>query len=218
VLRALPPSPENLDATERISRKHAKICFEAGGIVWKNLQCSGGTAINDRMLGPDGASLLSQNLGIEVADAVALRCDLFLGNGDENREVYRRFERSLNAVPTSANSSRPRAVRLRRLDALANYEEYLLFQGAISIGRDPACELSIADTSLSHIHARIHILADGLWLEPCQVRKPTLANGRQVPLDCLLPLVPPLVMQLGELEISVAPLQQAFLDFSPPAL
>lgn len=82
----------------------------------------------------------------------------------------------------------------------------------------PGCELYINHPSVRGTHARIHWLAGTLWLEACQVAPVVRVRGQIIPLHHLVPLHPELPITLGEIEISVEPYQQFYLDVTPLGL
>lgn len=212
VLRPLPPTPSNKVLTDRLSRKHARICFTPEGLIWQNLDCRNGTLIDDVLLGPAERRQLTQGAIVRAAGIVPLLCTLFYGDPVETDPPYTRFESRLPGPPSPPSVGRVRAARFQRVEELPVREEYLLFQRVITIGNDPSCALHIDHESVASMHAQILLLGGSLWLESCQTRRPSLLAERQIPPDCLVPLRPSQSLVLGEVEIAVRDFVQEYID------
>lgn len=52
--------------------------------------------------------------------------------------------------------------------------------GALTVGRDPLCELHVPSAFLARRHARLVCAPDGLWIEPLDAPGSLLVNGKKV--------------------------------------
>lgn len=82
----------------------------------------------------------------------------------------------------------------------------LLLVGSVSVGRDPACEISVDDPLLSRRHAEFRVSRDGVVLTDLDSRNGLRVNG--VSTQCA-------VLRDGD-EIRVAGLRIRFADAAPP--
>jgi hypothetical protein len=216
VLRTLPPSPENNQLTQRISREHAHIEFDAIGAVWHNApRCSNGTIIDEVPLQGGESALLRQGSVIRVAEALTLTCGSYYNDPVDNEPGYARFCEDLGAEPGTEPLGNARAVRLVRNDELAETEQYLLIQRGVSIGSGPTCPIHLNDPTVGPIHAHVVHLAGSFWLEAAQTLNPTLVEGNELPRHRLVPLKPNSVFQLGNVVVTATAWQQYYLDVMP---
>jgi pSer/pThr/pTyr-binding forkhead associated (FHA) protein len=213
VVRILPPSPANDVLTDRISRHHALLQFTRDEVVWRNLGCANGTVAAGQPL-PAGASrALHQGATVSPAGVLPLSCTLCFDEPPAGAAVYGRFEQRLGFPGAPPAPQRVQAVRLRRQDGLAGREEYVIFPRGVFVGSDPACPVRVEDPSAAPLHAQILWLGGSFWLEPLQASRATLAEGRPVAPDHLVPVYPGLTLTLGVTEVTVAPYQQMHVDF-----
>jgi len=210
VTRVYPPSEENDVLTGLISSNHAKITFTANGAELQDYSTHGTKAAGHEL--SDDSALLSQGAEIRLADVLSLGCELFYDEVTDTLSALKPFAERYVGTVLSDPAGPLRAVRLRRIDNLQKAEEYLVFQHAVRVGSGADCEVRISDPSVSPVHAQILWLGNSMWLEPLQSKRPTLADGQEIPRDQLAPLRPNLPLQFGDVEVTVSSFRQRYLD------
>lgn len=211
VTRVYLPGGEICNDNERVSRIHAAVTFTNDGATFQD-KSKYGSQLGNRRLSLGECCLLPQRTEICLADVFRLTCELFYGDGVEILASYRRFADRHIGMAVAEPVGRLRAVRLKRLDELADTEEYVMFQHVVTIGSGPLCEVQLDDDSVCPQHAQIVWLGDSMWIEPLQTIRPTLVDGQVIPRNRLVPLRPNLHLQFGDVEVSVSDFRQRYLD------
>jgi pSer/pThr/pTyr-binding forkhead associated (FHA) protein len=215
VLRVCPPTEENDDKSGLISRTHAVVELDGDQAVWHNMHCSNGTMIEGEYLDVDVDRVLHDGEAICPADVVSMACDIYYEDAMDEEGPYAAFAERLGLPAGRDKAGAVAAVRLRRTDALAGLEQYVLFRRGVWIGREPGCPILIAHGSVAERHAKLLKLGGALWIEPAQSKSETLVHGEPMPLNALVPLRPGLELQFGEVQVTIREYEQYYLDLIP---
>lgn len=215
VLRLYPKSPEGDRLWRRISREHAQIEFTSDDVMWRNGNCSNGTVVDGRTVGPEQCFSLPRK--VQPANAIGLACTRVKTSPIAGNEAA--YDRFCGTLESRGNGHIPQgplsAVCIRRTDNLSELEEYVVVQRGVWIGSDSAGIRINSDSVCPH-HAAIIYNEHGFWLEATQTQSPTTMNGRQIPPHRLVRLAPGMAaIQVGDVEIGVHEPGQYFLDVDP---
>jgi len=194
-----------------ISRYHGTIAFKTDGVVYTNLS-SGGTVVSEREVGPNETTLLNQKDRIQPGrqrlpdDVDPLTLEFRRYPTETLSSAYQLLlESNDRTLETSAPIGPYGAVSLRRLDALDEFERYILCQQSFLIGSDKDCAWTIEDDSIHFTHALMVFLDGSFWIEryseDCDVR----VNGNQISKDRLKRLNGRDTVQIGKLRYRVLP-------------
>src|SRR5215213_2281135 len=138
----------------KVSRNHARFDLTAGTCTVVDLGSSNGTLVNGRRI--DRPTLLSAGDVVQVGDS-ALRFEPSLAKPDPNRTVIN-TEADLRAAlvddPLSMNLVPTDLPRLAIYTPERTWELTLL-DDTVTIGRDPAADVSLPFAQASRNHARI---------------------------------------------------------------
>ncbi|WP_394826847.1 FHA domain-containing protein [Pendulispora albinea] len=85
-------------------------------------------------------------------------------------------------------------------------------EGAVTIGRDPTCDLYIAHRSVSRVHAKLHAIRGGFCIEDLGSTNGTWVQGEAVPPGTRSPVTFGDVVEIGG---TLLTLQEAELFTSP---
>lgn len=212
-----PRSAENEERSSQISRSHARVEFQPRGVIWKNLECIGGTSVDRVLLPPEKSCLIADGAEIEPGGVLKLKATLVRYNCMLDGGAYGTFARRHlheSTIPDPVGSVQ--AIRLERLNNLAGQEEYVFFQRGIAVGRDITCAIRLAGSDIWSIQACVFSLGGMLWLEACQSGN-TYVDGKALALHCLVPLRPGIQMRLAGTQIDVVPFQQPSIQSSSEA-
>jgi len=214
VLRVMPPSLENDQRSEQISRHHATIVLSREGATWTNLNCANGTAVGSRWLDARQSAELRDGDVVRPAGVVSLVCDVY----PETRIDGSSYQAVLNeaGLPAATSGKRFPALRLRRTDSLAGLEQHVMFSQAVALGRNPHCPILIPDTKIDDDEALLLWLGGVFWIEATRKESALRHEGKLVPQGALFPLQPGVKFEVGGTRVEAAEYGHYYLDFSMP--
>lgn len=206
-LRVPPQDDPTEKKTERISREHAQIAFDAQGVRWiekstLGTEVCGATPPNHYITKPD-ARTWRRRIKLSPANVLPLDCRGFEDQLPmSDHELYKRFvQHELGNAYVDAVGP-VQAVGIQREDSWAAEQEYLLLQHSALIGTGNHCAVQVLGSQLQAAHAYLHFLGGGFWLEKVQPTCEITVNGQPLLEDKLLPLVPHMAIELPGLSIS----------------
>ncbi len=212
VLRLLPESPENDAAWARISRSHAEIEFTDKGAIWRNLQCSNGTFIDEQLTEADEFLLMRSGMVFSPANVLELKVETFAEDRIAGDTVpYQRFAtRHLDAtLPETLGQHQ--GLRIVRTGNLEN-EEYVVMQRCVSIGSSRLCTIQLAGSDVRPVHAQLLWIGETFWIESLHEAEPILVKGTSLSVNQLFPLSPGTTLTIGSTEISVGQHHQLHVE------
>jgi hypothetical protein len=205
VLRVLPRSTSNDGQTARISRQHAELRLDGQHVEWVNLDCVNGTLIDGHPLPAKATVLLHSGTNVSPGGVLDLACDVYTED---------RGNTATGDVTTRLEFSAPHvsAVRLRRLDDLGGFEQYVVFDHRIAIGSSVRCPILILHPSVAREHATIVHSADGFEIEACNEEFPTQVDGQPLEVGDRRLIGPDSRLRVGDVDVEVSEYGQLHLD------
>ena len=173
---------------DRVSRRHAELRWDHGRIELADYGSLNGTLVNQqavrgRLLLRDGDILdlgeRRYRLALQVGEARDSQPDLSRATSDAAVEG---LETRKTASASGSFSRQRQGLRLKLLQggAGAAGASWLITAAVTTIGRDPSCGISLADTSISRIHAQITRQPAGYFIADLQSSNGVSLNGQRL--------------------------------------
>jgi pSer/pThr/pTyr-binding forkhead associated (FHA) protein len=188
---------------DQASRHHAEVRWDHGRVHLVDRGSLNGTRVNGQgVLGQvplrehDVIEIGSQRYRLEVLPASAA-ASTAEDQGEETRKVPGAFK------PISGGLVPLPSATLVALSGPRPGARWELAGPLATIGREPTCEISLPDSSVSRRHAQVVRQPSGIYVQDLDSQNGTLLNGR--PLAAPAPLRPGDVLQVGEVALRCEP-------------
>ena len=229
VLRFLPAGAQHDAWSRRISRHHLSCRLTHDGLRISDLGSTEGSQLEDELLqrptlltARDGHDDVQLSLAVGNKVEMPFRTRLRLiepsdgARGHSDDELVRSLCSDALGEPAPplwklAQSSRIDAVRIDRVNNLANQETYVLVYHHATLGHRQDAAIRFLEDTLESFHARVLQLGGQFWLQNLSSGAHTTIDGHRLREAETVPLTFGMVITLGNLRLQYLPFGQMYL-------